>query len=78
MLEEQILKALQLRDEEPERSVEEVAAALAEAIDEYVKSGDVVDVSTNVTVSVTTSGSPTAQTGTGTGTGTQAGTGKIR
>lgn len=77
-LKEMITKALQVRDDMPNRSAEDVAADLADAIDQFVRSGDVVEVSTNVSVTVATAGSAAAQTGTGTGTGTQMGTGKIK
>ncbi len=77
-LKKQIIEALRVREEEPERSVEEVAAALADAIDQFVKSGDVTEVTTDVTVTVTTTGTAAAQTGTGMGTGTQTGVGKIK
>lgn len=76
-LKEQLIAALRVREEEPERTVEEVAAALADAIDQFVRSGDVEGISTNVTVTVTTSGTAATQTGTGTGTGTQTGKGRI-
>lgn len=76
-LKNKIKEALQLREQQPGRSAEEVAAELADAIDEFVRGGDVVGINTNVTVTVATTGSAAAQTGTGTGTGTQTGTGKI-
>lgn len=61
----------------PDRSAHEVASDLADAIEAFVKSGDVVDVVSSVSVTVQTTGTATAQMGSGTGTATQTGVGKI-
>lgn len=61
----------------PNPSVEVTVEALAKAIEEFVMSGDVVGVKTDVNVNVTTAGTATSQTGTGVGTGVQKDTGKI-
>ncbi len=62
------------------RSASIVARALADAIDTFVKTGEVVGITTDVTVTVQTAGSATAQSGTGTGTGIQStgNTGRIQ
>lgn len=78
VLKQKIEAALTLDEDNPDRSAADVAAELADAIDEFIKGGDVVGVSTSVSVTVATTGTATAQTGTGTGTGTQTGTGKIQ
>ncbi|MBK8933873.1 MAG: hypothetical protein IPM76_16480 [Chloroflexi bacterium] len=77
-LTKKIEDALKLDPKKPRRSAQEVANDLANAIEEFVKSGDIVNVSTSVTVTVQTTGTATAQTGTGTGTGTQIGVGRIQ
>lgn len=74
---EKIAAALKVDPDLPNRSAQEVASDLADAIETFVKSGDVTDVSTSVSVTVQTTGTATAQMGTGTGTGTQTGVGKI-
>ena len=76
-LKDAIETALQVDPANPDRGAADVAADLATAIDAFVKSGDVVQVSTTVSVTVATTGTATAQTGSGTGTGTQVGAGKI-
>ncbi len=76
-LAEKIAAALTVDQNNPTHSAQEVASDLADAIEAFVKSGDVTGVSTSVTVTVQTTGSATAQTGTGTGTGTQTGFGRI-
>ena len=76
-LQNAIAVALTVDPNNPNRAAADVAADLASAIHTFVKSGDVVQVSTTVSVTVATTGTATAQTGTGTGTGTQVGTAKI-
>ena len=70
--------ALQIDENNPYRNAAEVATDLANAIEEFIRSGDVVGVSTSVSVTVATTGTAAAQTGSGTGTGTQTGTGRIQ
>ena len=55
--------------------VDALADKLAQAIDTFVRSGDVKvkGITTDVTVTVSTEGTALKQTGTGTGIGTQAG-----
>ena len=69
-LRQKIEAALTVDKDNPERRLANVAADLADAIEEFVKGGDVVE----ITVTVNTTGSATAQTGIG----TQTGTGKIQ
>jgi len=74
--------ALMVDEANPHRSAADVAADLADAIEEFVKSGDVVGVNTTVAagIPVSTTGTATAQTGatTGPGTGSQTGVGNIQ
>ena len=58
-------------DDVPGRTLPEVAAALADAIDQFVRSGDINGITTEVTVDVYTKGTADEQTGTGTGMGRQ-------
>jgi len=55
-----ILDSLSEREENPAQAREDFATALCNAIDAFVKTGD-------VSVTVNTTGTATAQTGTGTG-----------
>ena len=58
-LQEAIEVALTVSTDNPERSAAEVAADLAEAIDTFVRGGDVVQVQTSVTSAALRSGLPT-------------------
>jgi UDP-N-acetylmuramyl tripeptide synthase len=62
-----VLTQQQTKKSDPAKSIKEIAAGIASAIDDYVRSGTVT---VNVTTTVLTTGSATTQTGTGQGTGT--------
>ena len=60
--------------------IAQLSADLAQAIEAFIRSGEVVNVTTDVSVSVavSTADGATKLSGTGTGSGTQKGTGKIQ
>lgn len=72
-----LTRIFKIDDSNPNPSVEDTVEALAKAIEEFVMSGEVVGVKTDVNVNVTTTGTATEQEGTGTGTGVQKDTAKI-
>jgi len=62
---------------EPARILEDVASDLADAIDIFVRGGDVVGITTDITVQVSAKGTVLGQTEILTGTGKQTAPGKI-